>query len=136
MASAAASQMKAGVGRSPSPNHSGTMSGSPKTGPATAPIFDSGSAAICGLTPPGLAGVSERASGTGTSGNGGRPDCAHSRKASPPPQRSNFQARSLRFGDGIGVSHGEGGGIFDPLHGEAGADVVEVRHLDQALVDA
>src|SRR5262249_60836306 len=49
--------MKSGVGRSPSPNHSGTMSGSPKLGADTSPIFDIGSAVIAGLTPCGRPGI-------------------------------------------------------------------------------
>src|SRR5260221_5042906 len=49
--------MKAGVGRSPSPNHSGTISGSPKSGADTSPIFDIGKAVIAGRTPCGRSGI-------------------------------------------------------------------------------
>src|SRR5579859_3901642 len=57
MAAVAASQMKAGVGRSPSPNQSGTISGSPKSGADTSPIFDIGSAVMEGRTPWGRPGI-------------------------------------------------------------------------------
>ena len=50
--------MKAGVARSPSPNHSGTISGSPKSGADTSPIFDIGKAVIEGRTPCGRPGIS------------------------------------------------------------------------------
>src|ERR1700722_5402625 len=45
--------MKDGVGRSPSPNHSGTIEGSPKTAFATSPILEAGSASMAARTPCG-----------------------------------------------------------------------------------
>src|SRR5579883_649221 len=47
--------MKAGVGRSPSPNHRGTTAGSPSADIATWPILENGIAATTGRTPAGRA---------------------------------------------------------------------------------
>src|SRR5260221_7661190 len=47
--------MKAGVGRSPSQNHRGTIAGSPKPTAATSPILEAGKASIAVRMPNGRA---------------------------------------------------------------------------------